>query len=505
MKFRKNMGFLSFFALALLLTVSMTSCEFTLSLSDSGTVTPSDGTESITGSVVIEGENNKRQIGATQDSLEITLSYDDSDDMTIRYTTDGTDVNYESTEYTEPFSIDEDTTITAAAYDDSGDYCTQTSVDFYKVTDEYSTVADLQDAIVELMSDDEYGTDGDYNHIAPSSSLTDLSYLFSIDDLESFNGDISAWDVSSVENMEYMFKSTESFNQSLNDWDVSSVENMDHMFKSAESFNQSLNDWDVSSVSNMNSMFQSASVFDGDISEWDVSSVTDMSSMFYNASVFNADISGWDVSNVIDMSSMFYEAVSFAADLSDWTVSSVTNMSEMFAYASDFDSNLDSWNVSSVTDMSFMFEYAYSFNVNLNSWNVENVTSMYNMFAHVSNYESDLSSWNVSSVTNISYMFDSTSNTSTVDLSSWDVSSVTDMSYMFFNSDFDCDISDWKLSSLETCSWMLGYTSEFYQDLTDWNDDLPDGYISYNSIISNSTNMTSSLLPEKLGGDTTTY
>ena len=42
------------------------------------------------------------------------------------------------------------------------------------------------------------------------------------------------------------------------------------------SFNQDLSAWDVSSVTNMQSMFSSASAFNGDIFSWDVSSVTNM-------------------------------------------------------------------------------------------------------------------------------------------------------------------------------------------------------------------------------------
>ena len=46
-----------------------------------------------------------------------------------------------------------------------------------------------------------------------------------------------------------------SFNQDLNGWDVSNVENMDYMFSGATSFNQDLSKWDVSNVSSMKGMF----------------------------------------------------------------------------------------------------------------------------------------------------------------------------------------------------------------------------------------------------------
>ena len=47
---------------------------------------------------------------------------------------------------------------------------------------------------------------------------------------QTFNGNISGWDVSNVTNMKYMFYGADSFNQDISDWDVSSVTDMDYMF-----------------------------------------------------------------------------------------------------------------------------------------------------------------------------------------------------------------------------------------------------------------------------------
>merc|ERR1711957_989729 len=69
--------------------------------------------------------------------------------------------------------------------------------------------------------------------------------------------------------------------------DVSSVENMNSMFKHAMEFNGDVSDWDVSSVTRMNRMFDKATKFNGDVSDWDVSSVKDMDAMFYGATEFN--------------------------------------------------------------------------------------------------------------------------------------------------------------------------------------------------------------------------
>ena len=53
---------------------------------------------------------------------------------------------------------------------------------------------------------------------------------------ESFDGDISKWDVSRVTDMSATFYAAESFNGDISNWDVSSVRNMDHMFWGAKLF-----------------------------------------------------------------------------------------------------------------------------------------------------------------------------------------------------------------------------------------------------------------------------
>ena len=70
-------------------------------------------------------------------------------------------------------------------------------------------------------------------------------------------------------------------------------------------FNGDISRWDVSNIENMHSMFYAAS-FNGDISQWDVSNVNTMEMMFFYSG-FNNDISHWDVSNVTEYSGIFTE------------------------------------------------------------------------------------------------------------------------------------------------------------------------------------------------------
>ena len=171
-----------------------------------------------------------------------------------------------------------------------------------------------------------------------TSLVTDMSDLFKDN---SFNKNISSWDVSNVTDMHNMFNGAYSFNQDLNSWDVSKVTDMIGMFYNASDFNGDIGSWDVSKVTDMTAMFNGASSFNQDlvnlpIGSWDVSSVTNMSYMFYNAFDFNGYVGSWDVSNVTDMIGMFYQATSFNQNLSNWVVTNVTNCQTFSSGATDW-------------------------------------------------------------------------------------------------------------------------------------------------------------------------
>lgn len=128
-----------------------------------------------------------------------------------------------------------------------------------------------------------------------------------------------------VTNINAMFQNSP-FNGDLSEWDTSNVENMSQLFAWSGFNNSSISNWDTSSVTDMSSMFSGyASRFNQDISEWDVSNVKDMSDMFAYNEYFNFPIGEWDVSNVEDMSGMFQDASAFNQDISTWDVSNVTN------------------------------------------------------------------------------------------------------------------------------------------------------------------------------------
>ena len=51
---------------------------------------------------------------------------------------------------------------------------------------------------------------------------------------ENFNGDISRWDTSSVNNMNYMFADAVVFNRFISNWNTKVVTDMSNMFENSQ-------------------------------------------------------------------------------------------------------------------------------------------------------------------------------------------------------------------------------------------------------------------------------
>jgi hypothetical protein len=117
-----------------------------------------------------------------------------------------------------------------------------------------------------------------------TSLITDMSELFSKKSLiingyglENFNGDISGWDISKVENMESMFSRSE-FDGDISKWDVGSVRDMYEMFRESK-FNQDISEWNVSNVENMSRMFQHSN-FNQNLDKWKIYNVRRLENIF---------------------------------------------------------------------------------------------------------------------------------------------------------------------------------------------------------------------------------
>ena len=75
------------------------------------------------------------------------------------------------------------------------------------------------------------------------------------------------------------------------------ITDMSNLFKDQNTFNADISHWDVSDVTNMESMFSFATAFNQNIGGWNVSNVTFMSNMFVNVGLstakYDALLSGW--------------------------------------------------------------------------------------------------------------------------------------------------------------------------------------------------------------------
>ena len=155
-----------------------------------------------------------------------------------------------------------------------------------------------------------------------------MSSLFK--DETAFNGDVSAWDVSSATNMNKMFMSTSSFNQDLNNWDVSSVTDMAQMFEESSIY-YGIGDWDVSSVVTTEKMFQRAEHFTGYHPGFPKNWLSlQTANRMFAYSKFNYHDLVWQTPQLTSMRKMFYNAQEFN-NRPTWDTSKVTSMKYMFA------------------------------------------------------------------------------------------------------------------------------------------------------------------------------
>lgn len=157
----------------------------------------------------------------------------------------------------------------------------------------------------------ENGFECSLNHI-DVSKMTNFQWLFADNKtLKNFDGDISDWDVSNVEDMSYMFADCNiTFkNTDLSGWNVSKVTNMAWMFEGVQfdinsEYNYDLSGWDMSNVDCINGMFYDSNFNSDSIRHWDVSNITRMYKTFSGCK-FSQDISSWDASNVRDYGLIF--------------------------------------------------------------------------------------------------------------------------------------------------------------------------------------------------------
>jgi surface protein len=267
--------------------------------------------------------------------------------------------------------------------------------------------------------------DGSGTWLWDTSTVTNMTSLFNG---TLFDGDISTWDVSNVELMSLMFRTTSIFNQDISSWDTSSVESMFFMFYDSSLFNQDIGNWDTRNVTNTRFMFYNADSFNQDIGNWETSSLLDARDMFNSNDLFNQDIStkaglgnqggnAWDISTVTLMHGMFHNVTVFNQDIGNWDTRNVTDMSSMFENADSFNQDIGNWETTSLLDARDMFKDNDLFNQDIstkaglgnqggNAWDTSSVANMNSTFFRATNFLQNLATWDMTSVTDAADMFE---------------------------------------------------------------------------------------------------
>ncbi|MBA4744053.1 MAG: BspA family leucine-rich repeat surface protein [Muricauda sp.] len=255
----------------------------------------------------------------------------------------------------------------------------------------YNYTIDWGDGTIEELTE----ADGHPSHIyAAAGTYTVAIYgefptvLFNNPEYSSKLESLEQWGIIQWEYLNYIFGNCENMVYNATDVpDLSKVTKMTGMFYGANSFNGDLSDWDVSHVTNMRAMFYGATSFNGDLSGWDVNNVNTMENMFNGATSFNGDLSAWStkLGNVTSMTGMFNGATSFNGDVSSWDVNNVNTMENMFSGATSFDGDLSNWNIGKVELMDGMLDNSglskENFNALLMGWSnfVEQNNGPYNI------------------------------------------------------------------------------------------------------------------------------
>ena len=206
--------------------------------------------------------------------------------------------------------------------------------------------------------------------------------------------DLSNFDTSKVEKMDYMFHGCSSLTSlDLTNFETSKVTTMDYMFQKCSSLNTlDLSYFNTSLVTSMAYMFsECSSLVSLNLSNFKTSSVVFMFFMFSEcSSLISLDLSNFDTSQVISMNSLFLNCSSLVSmDLSSFNTNKVFNMKSMFNGCSSLVSlNLSNFDASELYSMDNMFYGCSSLSyLDLSNFEASNTDNMDDLFYGCSNLQ----------------------------------------------------------------------------------------------------------------------
>ena len=302
-------------------------------------------------------------------------------------------------------------------------------------------------------------------------------------------GSSNAPNLSNVTSLSDMFSSTftanrtgyfEDVNGNLSDWDVSTITDMNRMFKTfdANGCTIDIRNWNVSNVENFSKWGENSSII-FNIDNWVTSSATNMSQMCNGVSSTSTGIENLVTTNVTTLYQFGYVTfdgnTKMVNNVLRWDVSNCTNFSAMgcnWATNSNFPSN---WKLSDDASKNISMQQFCGIGALTAPYGVDDVNAFATKTINQSWHGgSSYVAWDVSNVTNF-YLFGGQNNNVVQggefpnwNIGTWNITSkTTNMLNMFATGQwrgsipnyFDQDLSGWDISGITSLNLINGATS----------------------------------------------
>ena len=241
--------------------------------------------------------------------------------------------------------------------------------------------------------------------LAGSPVTPDTTSLFAcFVDCTSLNStNVSTWDVSTVQDISYMFRNCSSFNVDMSSWDTSAVESMINTFERCSSFNNG----DPSNAG--------AVPF-----TWNTNAVIDMSNMFIYCTAFNQTITlvgavgPVDMTNMLEGCSIFNNGDTLNAGLHAFTLPPVTSVAYLFLNCPVFNQTIVFGDTALLANVVSMCEGATLFNngavgnvggIDMDFGGASNILFADAIFTSCTSFNQTVTFGNTNTITGMSLMF----------------------------------------------------------------------------------------------------
>jgi surface protein len=208
--------------------------------------------------------------------------------------------------------------------------------------------------------------------------------------------DIQNWGFFTISSSDRQFDYCQNLNVTATDAPTITTNSFSSIFRNCDALTTpDFSAWDTSSVTNMEEAFSGCALFNGKVDNWVHSGVTSVFRMFISAVSFNQDLDSWDTSGVTVWYEFMRGASAFNSSMAGWEVHGSFNELTFGNMVNFTGIGLDTWDTSGMTSLRRGFDGCIAFNANIGSWDVSNVTNMYQTFNNCDAFDQDLSAWDI--------------------------------------------------------------------------------------------------------------